>query len=154
MSSCSGMSHTCLSVSTLLRKVRCCVVGVSLHCTLRLFSLPVEQGVPVRVQWPADDRPAGQQRATLGHACAGSRLAYLQGIISCERTTVHTENVLQTQEEAYLKIKKIRFGYFNDKVSSPRRVHTFELFEQVRSFALVAKCTQTKCFRCRLSRSC
>lgn len=65
---------------------------------------------------------------------------------------VDVRNILQSEEEAYLKIKKIRFGYFNDKVSSPRSIYTFDLFEQVRFVANVHQ-TSAHC-RCQSSKSC
>jgi hypothetical protein len=50
---------------------------------------------------------------------------------SATRVQALVSLIFKSEEEAYLKIKKIRFGYFNDKISSPRSIYTFDLFEQV-----------------------
>jgi len=50
---------------------------------------------------------------------------------SATRMQALVKIIFKTQQKAVLKIEKVRFGYFNDKVAQPKYVHDFDLFEQV-----------------------
>jgi hypothetical protein len=39
--------------------------------------------------------------------------------------------VFKTRTEVIMQMRHVRFGYLNDRVSNPRRIQSFEMFEQV-----------------------